>query len=214
VEDQAAIAGLFAQVYAQPDDDQVRHVLADALIARGDPRGELIQLQLQPEADHERRTMQLLQQHGLTWLGGLRRIVVPVAYERGFLASCVVVARPGDALACAEWGTVHTIELTREATGFTLAPSMTALRRIVNPTPNQLLELANRGIAHVSVETQHSMLLEEMLGRFLPASSIGALFVDRVPIDRVDRVRALASRHDRMKLDLRPVPPRYDDTGE
>src|SRR5205085_421060 len=42
------IAALFAQVYAAPDDDAIRHVLADALIACGDPRGELIQLQLEP----------------------------------------------------------------------------------------------------------------------------------------------------------------------
>jgi hypothetical protein len=88
--DCGAIAELFQQVYANPDDDHVRQVLSDALVLIGDPRGELIQLQLQPSADLERRAMQLIQRHGLTWLGGLRGAVVPLAYERGFLASCML----------------------------------------------------------------------------------------------------------------------------
>lgn len=38
---------LLAAVYAAPDDDGPRMVFADALLERGDPRGEFIQLQLQ-----------------------------------------------------------------------------------------------------------------------------------------------------------------------
>jgi uncharacterized protein (TIGR02996 family) len=217
VEDEAAVAALFAEVYARPDDDQVRLVLADALITRGDPRGELIQLQLQPEADHARRTMSLLQQHGLSWLGALRGVVVPLAYERGFLASCLVVARLSFARMAPEWGTVHTIELTPEALRFEVTPAMRALRRLVNPTPNQLLEIANAGgLAAVTVEASYGNLFDDMLARFLPVNAIGTLLLDAVPADRVDRVRALASRHDKMTLRVRALPPpvRYDDTDE
>ena len=40
-------AELLAQIYANPDDDALRAVYADALLERGDPRGELITLQLE-----------------------------------------------------------------------------------------------------------------------------------------------------------------------
>src|ERR1043165_6117004 len=41
-----ADAELLALVYAAPDDDGPRLVYADALLERGDPRGELIALQI------------------------------------------------------------------------------------------------------------------------------------------------------------------------
>jgi uncharacterized protein (TIGR02996 family) len=44
------VADLFAAILAAPEDDGPRSVLADYLIAQGDPRGEVIQLQL---AGHE-----------------------------------------------------------------------------------------------------------------------------------------------------------------
>ena len=56
------------------DDDAPRHVLADALQAEGDPRGELMMLQLMP-ADPESaparrvRIRELLAQHYRSWLG-------------------------------------------------------------------------------------------------------------------------------------------------
>ena len=87
------VADLYAAVYANPEDDGLRQVLADALISRGDPRGEFIQLQYDDRRDQSgaRRLMQL---HGMTWLGSLRGKVVPLAYERGFLAGCAIRA-PG-----------------------------------------------------------------------------------------------------------------------
>ncbi len=42
----ATLAEFVAEIYAHPDDDSPRHVLADALLALDDPRGELIALQL------------------------------------------------------------------------------------------------------------------------------------------------------------------------
>jgi uncharacterized protein (TIGR02996 family) len=125
----AAIEDLFAQVYEHPDDDEVRLVLADALLAAGDPRGELIQLQFHPEADHERRTMELLQHHGLTWLGALRDHVVPIRYERGFVTSCVAT-NVDDIVGAPEWATIRTVELMCTNRAFLLHPAMRSLRRI------------------------------------------------------------------------------------
>jgi len=125
-----AIDDLFAQVYEHPDDDEVRLVLADALLAASDPRGELIQLQFHPEADHERRTMELLQRHGLTWLGALRDAVIPIRYERGFVASCVATAVDDDVVGAAEWATLRTVELGCDNRAFLLHPNMRSLRRI------------------------------------------------------------------------------------
>jgi uncharacterized protein (TIGR02996 family) len=128
------IAELFAQVYEHPDDDEIRLVLADALLAAGDPRGELIQLHYHPEADHERQVMQLLQRHGLTWLGALRDAVLPVRYERGFLASCVAV-EPAGVVGAPEWATVRTVELDTDAQEFLFHPVMRSLRRLLDVSP-------------------------------------------------------------------------------
>jgi uncharacterized protein (TIGR02996 family) len=120
------IEELFQAVWQRPDDMELRLVLGDALLELGDPRGELIQLQRRPEADHGRRIMRLLQQYGLTWLGSLRGAVVPIAYELGFLASCVAIE--ADAGGRIEWATVHTVELEVDEVGFLFEPVMRALR--------------------------------------------------------------------------------------
>jgi uncharacterized protein (TIGR02996 family) len=227
VRDGEVIAELFRQVYAHPDDDHVRQVLSDALVLIGDPRGELIQLQLHPSADLERRAMQLIQRHGLTWLGGLRGAVVPLAYERGFLARCMVVTEDVVSVAgCDEWSTVHTIELSSGSRGFVLHPVMRALRRLVGVSPNVLLDLANKyqpKLEQLAVDARYSPRFDDLLGRYLPASSIGTLTLVDVPHDRAARLRSLAARHTRMKLQLHVLPPaiverddddRFDDVDE
>jgi uncharacterized protein (TIGR02996 family) len=76
---------LFAAVAATPDDDEPRHVLADHLQELGDPRGELIALQLSG-ADFKRQN-ELIELHLDTWLGPLARFAWNdgCAFERGFL---------------------------------------------------------------------------------------------------------------------------------
>lgn len=84
----AQIEALVREVHARPDVDDARHVLADALLAQGDPRGELIALQLTPSPDERQldRIDQLLREHGKGWLGTLREITYRARFERGFLA--------------------------------------------------------------------------------------------------------------------------------
>jgi len=94
-------AELLARIYEDPRDLDARAVYADWLIASGDPRGELIALQLvrplpkQPpwrHFEHERehkpstREQQLLRVHAGAWLGRLGTSLENVSFERGFPA--------------------------------------------------------------------------------------------------------------------------------
>ena len=81
---------LFAAVFANPDDEGARQVLADALMEQGDPRGEFMSLQLQPRRTQrsERRMDKLLERHRAEFLRGLEPMVMPMTpqvWERGFL---------------------------------------------------------------------------------------------------------------------------------
>lgn len=84
-------AQLLGLIRAAPDDDAPRLVYADLLLERGDPRGELLQLQCGP-ARLGRTTdpgvLQLLQRHGAAWLGPLASVLTPTDCEftRGFLS--------------------------------------------------------------------------------------------------------------------------------
>lgn len=86
---------LYAAIYGDPDDDAPRHVLADYLSDRGDPRGEFISLQL--ARGRKRiglaRELELLQANAAEWLGALAPVIdVPHSkFERGFLAHAAIV---------------------------------------------------------------------------------------------------------------------------
>jgi uncharacterized protein (TIGR02996 family) len=72
---------LLADVIAAPDDDAPRLVYADALISRGDPRGELIRLQIDGVGEPEG----LLAAHEESWLAPIRRHLQGWKWKRGFL---------------------------------------------------------------------------------------------------------------------------------
>jgi uncharacterized protein (TIGR02996 family) len=78
------IEALFAAVYANPRDDGPRSVLADALLERGDPRGELIAKQLAaPTWDIQRACNRLVRDHGTAWAP--RALYLPtIVWSRGF----------------------------------------------------------------------------------------------------------------------------------
>lgn len=170
------IDDLYRRVWLEPDDEHLRAVLADALLAAGDPRGELIQAQLHPDLDHERRAMRLIQQYGLTWLGELRGAVLPLSYERGFLASCLVVDVAGaGVLDCEEWATVHTCELPEDLPegvpgdvpegieALALRPAMRSLRRLVNVPPALLPRLARETPDRLGAITVEAPLTADLL---------------------------------------------------
>jgi uncharacterized protein (TIGR02996 family) len=82
------LSALWADVYAAPDDDGPRLVLADALMELGDARGELIATQLREANDEAAtaRAAELVKEHGKTWLGNIRPIVYRAEFVRGMLA--------------------------------------------------------------------------------------------------------------------------------
>ncbi len=144
----STIDELFAEVYANPDDDPLKRVLSDALMARGDPRGELILFQLEPDKDYHRRAMRLIQAHGLSWLGALRGAVIPLLYERGFLSSAALLAGTPIDFDEPMWGTVHTIDLDafdeRNIASVRLTPAMRSLQTLVNVNELQVAILRDR----------------------------------------------------------------------
>lgn len=215
-----AIAQLYAEIYAHPEDDQLRRVLADALLALDDPRGELLLYQLDPAKDHQGRVMRLIQAHGLSWLGALRGIAIPLGYERGFLASCSVIA--DNAATCEEWATVHTIEVaTRD---FVLHPEMRSLRTLELGTGAVVLEqLANRTrtlLAPLAIHLTYEPAIEGVLERQLRRGLGRSLRITRVPEERAEHLRSLGVGSP-TTLELRlyipppvPNPAHYDDVDE
>jgi uncharacterized protein (TIGR02996 family) len=79
---------LLEAVYDDPDADEPRAVLADALLADGDPRGELIQLQLARRGTG--RIKALLRASAARWLDGLDGLVEHTVFRRGFVAELAV----------------------------------------------------------------------------------------------------------------------------
>ncbi|MFP2910745.1 TIGR02996 domain-containing protein [Pyxidicoccus sp. 3LFB2] len=138
---------LLARVYAHPDDDAARLVLADHLLEQGDPLGEFIMLQCSPRAD-EARIRELLAQHGLAWQAPLGPLVRHEAtrFERGFPVSVRMRfsrqewPAPGPA-----WGTVREVDggvtLTSRAVSWLAHPhlhAVTFLRRMRSTVAPQL----------------------------------------------------------------------------
>jgi uncharacterized protein (TIGR02996 family) len=134
---------LFAAVYANPDDDNARSVLADLLQQKGDPRGEFIALQLAgahaPGAKARRgREAELLRSHAREWLGPLEPAILKsgLKYERGFLSKCGV-KEPGAVigdriLEAKEWATITELDTSSwPAAADSAATRMPVLRTLV-----------------------------------------------------------------------------------
>ncbi|HEX4451803.1 MAG TPA: TIGR02996 domain-containing protein [Kofleriaceae bacterium] len=119
--DKQTIEQLLREVWAAPRDDGPRQVLADSLAERGDPRGELIALQLARRTSDRlalRRERKLLDDHGRALLGPLEPVIVSnavLAFERGFVARCEVnwrrLAGVPELMTHAAWSTVHEYRL-------------------------------------------------------------------------------------------------------
>ena len=126
---------LWAAHVAEPGDLAHRRVLADALEAAGDPRGQFIQLQLAGDPGSLRRAAALCERHGRDWVGPLPGVDPRTAgFARGFLAAAISTA-PGPVLARAidrpEWVTLERLAITHDS--HDLAPMfrrMPLLRRL------------------------------------------------------------------------------------
>jgi uncharacterized protein (TIGR02996 family) len=94
VEDAAPKEDPLEAVYAAPNDDARKQVLADVLLERGDPRGEFISLQLSNTGT--RRQQSLLAHHRDEWLGPLHDVLElkrdKPLFQKGFLSALTVKA--------------------------------------------------------------------------------------------------------------------------
>jgi uncharacterized protein (TIGR02996 family) len=144
---------LLASVLDDPDDAAARAVYGDALSEAGDPRGELIALQLERErtgklsAAGDKRERELIKAHAHDWLYPIDAALRPdsIRFAGGFLDSCRVefkTATQRDALlGHALWSTVR--ELDCEDMSLVTHACMKSLRR-ATATPEALAILAAR----------------------------------------------------------------------
>ena len=124
-------AALLAAIAADLDDDGPRLVLADWLAERGDPRGELVHLQLARAAmlagddrikQTDKRIEELLDEHGDRWLGRLRELRqrdLAFHFHRGVIgavrtSAATLVRNAAQIVAAAPLLTRVTIATTRE----------------------------------------------------------------------------------------------------
>jgi uncharacterized protein (TIGR02996 family) len=134
---------LYAAVYAAPDDDAPRAVLADLLQERDDPRGELIALQLAKK--NKPRQAELLRRFGHEWAGGLDDILYAKGrvWRRGFLAEGVTKYVGDDALLdLPEWATLEKLRLRQGL----LPRSARALRHVEGVTGETLRALVDSAL--------------------------------------------------------------------
>jgi uncharacterized protein (TIGR02996 family) len=140
---------LLDAIYADLTDDDARQVYGDYLSERGDPRGELIALQLAPSERTAAREQALIAAHGAEWLGALAPIALPglARFTRGFVSgiTLVIVAAPvlRATIGVREWLTVEQLDLRYQPASELLRhPSTYGLRDLARVPGALACELA------------------------------------------------------------------------
>lgn len=131
-------ARLLAQIIESPGDLVLRQVYADLLLDRGDPRGELIALQLAGRDPD--RAAQLVAAHAERWIAPLLPWVEVsrCRFDHGFLDEVAISPAGrdlGPAIGLSIWATVRTVHLGR-------------LAGLRGPERSRLLRSATALIAH------------------------------------------------------------------
>lgn len=136
----ADLEPLLAAIYEHPEDDLARSVYADALQEIGDPRGELISLQLHQPTNP--RARDLATKFAVAWLGELAPVVIASEWKRGFLDKVVVDIFRSSLLPRLarkrEWTTVRVVELGGHVTserGYTIPTHQTLVLETLMKAP-------------------------------------------------------------------------------
>ena len=140
------LVALEAAVFAAPDQDAPRLVFADALLERGDPRGEFIGLQFTRTKRRltgleRQREFELLEEHGTAWLGPLaltlNKYVELVLFERGFVHTLAVDSEKE-----------HSLQVLRSSPGFSTVRTLVLNLRESVPLPQAMLR--SEAFAHLT----------------------------------------------------------------
>ena len=148
-------AELWERIFADPDDDDPRWVLADLLQQAGDPRGEVMALSLRQSSSEldtktERLLQKLIRQHAKSFLGSLANIVVngQLEFSRG-LPTAVTIQCQRHALAgylkSPAWATIERVEF--RSIGLVEPSAMKSLREIHGIGDEGLEQLAPSELA-------------------------------------------------------------------
>jgi uncharacterized protein (TIGR02996 family) len=199
-----SLADLVADVYANPDDDAPRAVLADALLEQGMPQGELIQLQLAEERGAldeagRARVDAILDQYETRFLGELAPVWHAVGYRRGF-PYAVTVAPDRKTLASATnpaWRTIREINASISGSGWAHRTTLAFLKLLAAPHLERV-EVLER--VPIDAIPELPALPLTRLGTYaFPRASLPAL-LDALP--RFPRLGSLfLVLHDRERLD-------------
>jgi uncharacterized protein (TIGR02996 family) len=172
-----SMEALLALVYADPDADAPRLVAADALLARGDARGELIQLQI-ARATGTQTPEQAAREAELAAAGALASWARPLSssglcsFERGFPHAIALYKTAAQSLGAPEWATIRKVEglaklSTKGALELLDHPSLANVREVAELTAAVFAKLgdAPRPWTAVTVSTP-STLESASLARF------------------------------------------------
>ncbi len=149
---------LHTRVLAEPHDDALRSVWADALLERDDPLGELVSLQIAGSRSpltplQDKRLRSLIAKHRVAWLGPLADVVQHregLVFDRGLLAACQVqvksLAALDGAIGHPLWGALRTIHFCDR---FAWDPRIVPL--LAHPVLRELREVICVGMNNVFV---------------------------------------------------------------
>lgn len=152
-----------------PNDDDLRRVVADALSAEGDVRGEYMTLSLKRatsrlSATHVKRLTKLFERHRGAWLGPLETVLTTVGGHDGWARSLerwehgvpvrLAARLSGSTMGAKEWWTVRELWL---------APSSSFPTELEHPVTKHLRAVFPFGALEGSDELDWSILLEEYL---------------------------------------------------
>jgi uncharacterized protein (TIGR02996 family) len=164
-------AALLELVLLEPEDDGPREVLSDYWLERGDPRGQLVTLQLKVargdgrEADHK-AIRALLREHEKHWLGELALVTNQRVFRRGFLDEAELLQNAAAdpkvwesaalAAALTTVGIIHKGKANEtHFRRFVFSPVARSLREVTVVSKGMLMELCARaepwGIEHLDV---------------------------------------------------------------
>ena len=170
---------LLQEVYDNPEDDDVRRVLADVLTELGDPRGEFIVLQFHRETGDMTKEMRareraLLVGYGRAWLGGIDKAVgkSDLKYRRGFPAEGKVDLRevddPTEILARPEWNTFESLDAGWGAAPLLQRGDLKVLRTVTRAPPEVFETDAVLAIEYLELLGNPSPSQLEAAGRVMP----------------------------------------------